>query len=88
MRRQGRRRALPVRFIRTRRCAFWAPLTAPWSGQGQARAAGAVRAPRTRSVRGVGSHARVSPAAPAMPGTYSVCVAAPYALFFASLRFI
>ena len=52
------------------------------------RAAGAVRAPQTRSVRGVGSHARVSPAAPAMPGTYSVCVAVPYALFFASSRFI
>ena len=26
MRRQGRRRALPVRFIRTRRCAFWGTL--------------------------------------------------------------
>ena len=72
---------LPVRFIRTGGALFGAPLTAPWSDQGQAREAGAVRAPRTRSVRGVGSHARVSPAAPAMPDTYSVCVAAPYALF-------
>ena len=81
MRRQGRRETPACEVYPNRRRAFWAPLTAPWSGQGQARAAGAVRAPRTLRVRGVGSHARVSPAAPAMPDTYSVCVAAPYALF-------
>ena len=88
MRRQGRRETPACEVYPNRRRAFWAPLTAPWSGQGQAREAGTVRAPRTLRVRGVGSRARVSPAAPAMPGTYSVCVAAPYALFFASLRFI
>ena len=34
---------LPVRFIRTGGALFGAPLTAPWSGQGQARAASAGR---------------------------------------------
>lgn len=71
MRRQGRREMPACEVYPNRRRAFWAPLTAPWSGQGQARVAGAVRAPRTRSVRGAGSHARVGPAARAMPGTYS-----------------
>ena len=88
MRRQGRRETPACEVYPNRRRVLWSALTAPWSDQEQAREAGAVRAPWTLRVRGVGSHARVSPAAPAMPGTYRVCVAAPYALFFASLRFI
>ena len=78
MRRQGRRETPACEVYPNRRRAFWGTLD---------RSVERSRA-SPRSVRVVGSHARVSPAAPAMPGTYSVCVAAPYALFFVSLRFI
>ena len=88
MRRQGRRETPACEVYPNRRRVLWSALTAPWSDQEQAREAGAVRAPWTLRVRRVGSHARASPAAPAMPGTYRVCIAAPYALFFAALRFI
>ena len=87
MRRQGRRETPACEVYPNRRRAFWGTLDRSIVRSRASPRSGRSKGPRTLRVRG-GARARVSPAALAMPGTYSVCVAAPYALFFASLRFI
>ena len=88
MRRQGRRETPACEVYPNRRRAFWGTLDRSVERSRASPRSGRSKGPADAQRPSSGVTRKGGPSGPGYAGHILLCVAAPYALFFASLRFI